>query len=92
MLYFCRVPNDGTGCSPIRGVRLAGGNANNGANAGACNSNTNNAASNSNANISAPQYFYFKGEGLGSCQKIAYKRGTGRPNGSNVLRLKKQKH
>ena len=45
------------GCSPVLGVRLAGGNANNGANAGAAYSNTNNAASNANANISAPQCY-----------------------------------
>ena len=45
------------GCSPVLGVRLAGGNVNNGANAGAAYSNTNNAASNSNANISAPQCY-----------------------------------
>ena len=56
-------------------VRLAGGNANNGANAGASNSNTNNSATNTNANISAPLYLtVIEGEGLGTGQKITTKK------------------
>ena len=39
------------------GVQAAGGNVNNGTNAGASNSNANNAASTTNANYSSPLYF-----------------------------------
>ncbi len=38
-------------------VQAAGGNVNNGTNAGASNSNANNAASTTNANYSSPLYF-----------------------------------
>ena len=38
-------------------VRAAGGNANNGTNAGASYTNTNNAATNTNTNYSSPLYF-----------------------------------
>jgi len=41
-------------------VRLAGGNANTGSNAGASCSNTNNASSNANPNVSSPQCFMQK--------------------------------
>lgn len=75
MSYLCGVPNDGAGCFPEAVVRLAGGNANNGTNAGASNSNTNNSATNTNANISAPLYLtVIKGRGLGTGQKIATKK------------------
>ena len=49
-----------TGCPPRSSglrVRLAGGNANNGTNAGASYANANNTASNTNSNYSSPLYF-----------------------------------
>lgn len=49
-----------TGCISSGGslrVRAAGGNANNGANAGASYTNANNTATNANANYSSPLYF-----------------------------------
>ena len=64
-------------------VRAAGGNANNGTNAGAFYTNTNNAATNANANYSSPLYFARditrngdkRGMNLATRQKITTQKG-----------------
>lgn len=59
IVKFAASNNGLTGCDSgvvsLR-VRAAGGNANNGTNAGAFAANANNAASNANANYSSPLY------------------------------------
>ena len=64
-------------------VRAAGGNANNGTNAGAFYTNTNNTATNANANYSSPLYFAVRnkpematrGMNLATRQKITTQKG-----------------
>ena len=77
--YFCDYFYTNVPDSQGLRVRLAGGNANNGTNAGSSYTNTNNAATNANANISAPQYFKKAHEkSPATWQKITYSKGAGR--------------